>query len=313
MEIVLFMLWIVDTSYKFTHFSNVILSFLLKIWHTKYFLVILHRIFNKINDFPVGNVQKVYVILVVLMFVCIGCQWQWKPAETDASGRRIGIQRFDRIEMLYLTTGDYSALQQMNTYFPTETRMLIEDMLHLGQVDDPDINTKFLFFFQDSTLRQMLNDVQQQFNNMDDVDEQLSLAFKRLKEAIPDIAVPVVYTQIGSFDQSIIVSGGSLGVSLDKYLGVDYPFYAEHYSEQERKLMHRDMIVPDCMSFYLLSIYPMPKGHTQADRDRHMGRIMWTVNRMMQKQVFDNDYVDAASTYMHHHPRTSIHELLQER
>ena len=184
------MLWIVDTSYKFTHFSNVILSFLLKIWHTKYFLVILHRIFNKINDFPVGNVQKVYVILVMLMFVCIGCQWQWKPAETDASGRRIGIQRFDRIEMLYLTTGDYSALQQMNTYFPTETRMLI--------------NTKFLFFFQDSTLQQMLNDVQQQFNNMDDVDEQLSLAFKRLKEAIPDIAVPVVYTQIGSFDQSII-------------------------------------------------------------------------------------------------------------
>jgi 3-dehydroquinate synthase len=49
----------------------------------------------------------------MLMFVCIGCQWHLKPTETDASGRRIGIQRFDRIEMLYLTTGDYAALQQM--------------------------------------------------------------------------------------------------------------------------------------------------------------------------------------------------------
>ena len=93
------------------------------------------------------------------MLVCVGCQWHLKPAETDAAGKRIGIQRFDRIEMLYLTTGDYSALQQMNTYFPTETRMLIEDMLHLGHVDDPEINTKFLYFFQDSTLQQMLNTV----------------------------------------------------------------------------------------------------------------------------------------------------------
>ena len=118
------------------------------------------------------------------MLVCVGCQWHLKPAETDAAGKRIGIQRFDRIEMLYLTTGDYSALQQMNTYFPTETRMLIEDMLHLGQVDDPAINTKFLFFFQDSTLQQMLNDVQQQYANMDDVDEHLSLAFKRLKDEL---------------------------------------------------------------------------------------------------------------------------------
>ena len=104
--------------------------------------------------------QKVYGILVMLMLVCVGCQWHLKPSDTDASGRRIGLQRFDRMEMLYLTTGDYAALQQMNTYFPTETRMLIEDVLHLGQVDDPAINTKFLFFFQDSILQQMLNDVQ---------------------------------------------------------------------------------------------------------------------------------------------------------
>ena len=257
--------------------------------------------------------KKVYGILFCIMFFCVGCEWQLKPSTADVEDETITIDRYDRIESQYLSTGDFAALQQMNTTYPRQTRMLIEDMLRIGKVDDPDINVKFLRFFQDSTLQQMLNDVQQQFNNMDDVDEQLSMAFKRLKEAVPDISIPTVYTQIGSFDQSIIVSGGSLGVSLDKYLGVDYPFYTDHYSEQERKLMHRDMIVPDCMSFYLLSIYPMPKGHTQVDRDRHMGRIMWTVNRMMQKQVFDNDYVDAASTYMHHHPHTSIHEFLQER
>lgn len=272
----------------------------------------MHRIFKKINVFPVSIVQKVYGILVILMFVCIGCQWHLKPTETDASDNRVRIQRFDRIEMLYLTTGDYSALQQMKTYFPTETRVLLEDMLLLGRVDDPDISARFLFFFQDSTLQQMLGDVQQQYTNIDDIDEQLTEAFGRLRTEIPDIVLPNVYAQIGSFDQSIVVSGGALGVSLDKYLGADYPFYRDHYGNQERQLMHRDMIVPDCLSFYLLSLYPLPKKHLQEDSDRHMGRIMWAVNRLVQRRVFDNKYVDAASTFIHHHPRMTLDDFLKD-
>ena len=259
------------------------------------------------------RVRRTYLILLFSMAVCLGCQWHLRPANDAVDERRVSIVRYDRIEHLYLTTADFAALQQMKTAYPMQTRMLIEDMLHLGQVDDPAINTKFLFFFQDSTLQQMLNDVQQQYANMDDVDEHLSLAFKRLKDELPDMPVPTVYTQIGSFDQSIIVSGGSLGVSLDKYLGADYPFYVDHYSEQEREQMQRDMIVPDCLSFYLLSIYPLPKGQEQTNRDKHMGRIMWTVNRLMQKQVFDNDYVDEAATYMNHHPRTSLDDFLKDR
>ena len=244
------------------------------------------------------------------MLICVSCQWQLKTSGSDEDEVCSRIQRFDRIEMLYLTTGDYSALQQMNTYFPTETRMLIEDMLHIGQVDDPAINTKFLFFFQDSVLQQMLNDVQQQFASMKDVEEQLSLAFSRLKEDIPNIPIPSVYTQIGSFDQSIIVAGGLLGVSLDKYLGADYPFYRDNYSEQERRLMHRDMIAPDCLSFYLLSIYPIPKGSGQTGRDQHMGRIMWAVNHLMKKQIFNNHFVDEATDYMRRHPNTSLQDFL---
>ena len=271
------------------------------------------RIFNKFNDFSFVSVRKVYGILFVLMMVCVGCQWKLKPTETDATGKRIGLQRFDRIEILYLTTGDYSALQQMNTYFPTETRVLIEDMLHLGRVDAPEINTRFLYFFQDSTLQQMLYDVQQQYANMDDVEEQLSEAFKNLKEEMPEVEIPSVYTQIGSFDQSIVISGNSLGISLDKYLGADYPFYRTHYSEHERSLMKREMIVPDCICFYLLSVFPLSKDAQQEERDLHIGRILWVVNRLMQRQVFDTPYVAKAATYMHKHPHTSLTDFLTER
>jgi hypothetical protein len=255
---------------------------------------------------------KIYGILVALMLLCIGCQWQLKPNDADTEEQRVSIQRYDRIESLYLTTGDYSALQQMNTVYPTQTRMLLEDVLQLGKVNDRDINSKFLFFFQDSTLQMMLSDVQHEFADMDDVNQELAASFERLKEELPDMEVPVIYTQIGSFDQSIVVGNNSLGISLDKYLGTDYPFYVTHYSEEQRQLMVRSMIVPDCLAFYILSLYPLPYKYQQLqhERDHHMGKIQWVVNQMTERMVFRNEHVTEVANYMKSNPKVSVAQLL---
>ena len=142
--------------------------------------------------------RKIYGILVFIMLVCFGCQWQLKP-NNDDDLTSVSIARYDRIESLYLTTGDFSALQQMNTYFPMQTRTLIEDVLRIGKVDDPETNSRFYRFFQDSTLQRMLIDVQQEFADMDDVNEELVSAFERLLSEMPALEIPHIYAQIGSF------------------------------------------------------------------------------------------------------------------
>lgn len=256
--------------------------------------------------------RKTYGILVFMMLLCFGCQWQLKPNDDDAAAN-VSIARYDRIESLYLTTGDYSALQQMNTYFPMQTRTLIEDMLHIGKVDDPETNSRFLRFFQDSTLQRMLIDVQQQYADMDDVNEELASAFERLQEKMPALEIPHIYAQIGSFDQSIVVADGSLGISLDKYLGVNYPFYQQNYSADQRRMMVRSMIVPDCLSFYLLSLYPLPLElvNTQKGRDQHMSKIQWVVNEVTEREVFQSDFVSAVDHYMNNNKGLSFDEMLR--
>ena len=139
------------------------------------------------------------------MLICLGCEWRLKSNDEASNDSIVTIERYDRIESLYLTTGDYSALLQMNKSFPMQTRTLIENVLQLGQVNDPEINIKFLRFFSDSTLQQMINDVQEQFTNLDDLNNELTEAFRNLKEEVPSVEMPQVYAQIGSFDQSIIV------------------------------------------------------------------------------------------------------------
>lgn len=259
--------------------------------------------------------KKFYCILFVAMLSCVSCDWQLKPSNTASADAEVVIERYDRIESLYLTTGEYSALQQMNTNYPMQTRMLIENMLCLGKVDDPEINTKFLRFFQDSTLQIMLNDVQQQYADISDLNAELSAAFTRLKEELPNLEIPQVYTQVGSFDESVIVGSGTLGISLEKYLGADYPFYQTHYSAEQRQLMVRSMIVPDCLVFYLLSLYPVSNDSqlSTLERDRHMGKIQWVVNKVVGRQVFNNQYVDDAGSLMKHGKKMTVDRLLGQQ
>ncbi len=248
-----------------------------------------------------------------MMLICVGCEWHLKSNEETSNDNDVTIERYDRIESLYLTTGDYSALLQMNKSYPMQTRTLIEDVLRIGKVNEPDINVKFLQFFGDSILQQLINDVQEQYANIDDINKEMTDAFHHLREAIPSLEMPQVYSQIGSFDQSIIVGGNYLGISLDKYLGADYPFYVEHYSEGQRRLMTRSMIIPDCLSFYLLSIYPLKvKEPTQEQRNHHMGKIQWVVNQVTDRHVFDNSHVDDVDSMMKRHKDISVEQLLND-
>lgn len=263
------------------------------------------------------QVHKVYITLFLILLLCMGCEWKLKTSD-EAAEEGVFIERYDRIESLYLTTGDFSALQQMNTGYPQQTRTLIEDMLKIGRVNEPEINVKFLNFYQDSTLQTIISDAEQQYADMDDINKQLTESFNRLRSLLPNVVAPQIYAQIGSLDQSVVVGNGMLGISLDKYLGADYPLYLREdygYTEEQRRMMTRKYIVPDCLGFYLLSLYPMPNDGEirQTERDMHMGKIQWVVNRSMSQTVFNSPYVRMVNRFMQSHKDITVDEMLKRQ
>ena len=251
-------------------------------------------------------------LLLVASFLLSACELRLKPFEEE-SEHRMEVFRYDRLESQYLTTGDFSALQQMSTEYPMETRTLIEDILHIGEVNDPQINKKFLTFFQDSTLQMIVSDAESQYANMDDINQQLNKAFFNLKGRLPDMPLPQVYAQIGALDQIIVICNQSSGISLDKYLGEDYPLYKKFYSASQLKAMSRRYIVPDCLSFYLLSLYPMPdfEQRSQIDRDLHIGQIMWVCNQALECTFFRSKYINMVDNYMKRNKNLTLDSLLR--
>ena len=153
-----------------------------------------------------------YFFLFALLFSMWGCDLRLRPNEEDTTTESFEVKRYDRLQSLYLQTGDYSALQQMNTTYPIETRTLIENVLQLGSVDDPDINSKFLIFYQDTTLQAVIKEAETLYADMDDLNQQFQFAFDKLQTFFPDFQVPMVYAQIGALDQSVVVGNNTVGI-----------------------------------------------------------------------------------------------------
>ena len=106
-----------------------------------------------------------YIVILAILLLHSACEYKFKSNE-EGDGAPLTVQRYDRLQSRYLTTGDFSALQQMNTDYPIETRTLIEKMLQLGTITDANISNRFLMFYQDSTLQSLIADAEAVYVNM---------------------------------------------------------------------------------------------------------------------------------------------------
>lgn len=235
-----------------------------------------------------GNILR-FLPALLLSFSVASCQLD-RGFLKSSNAESVHIIRYDRIVDDYVNTGNVAQWQRMNTEFPKETRALIEDVLKLGPADADEVGDSLCIFYKDTTLQHLRNDVARQYNDLSEYEKQLSTAFERLKEEKSDIVVPKIYAQNSALNQSIVVGDSLIGISLDKYLGSQYPLYQNHFNANQRATMEPSRIVIDCLLFYLNQQYPFPGNIMKAtlgDVLIHQGAIAWVVAKLVNKAPID--------------------------
>lgn len=225
--------------------------------------------------------QIIFILLSVIVFASCRSDMQSDDALFD---RGIKVFRYDRLQYEATTMNSIAAVQKMNLDYPRATRILIEDVLMLGRVNEPNINERMCAYYADSVLLRLMSDAEDKFADMRPIEEKLTEGFRELKKEIPSLPIPSVYSQISALNQSVVVGDSLLGFSLDKYMGEDYPLYKRYYYAYQRRSMKPERILPDCFTFYLLSQYPFgwEKGRrTLFDVIMHQGKINWVVRKVL--------------------------------
>lgn len=202
------------------------------------------------------------LIFLVLLLLGVGVwSFLYRPWETSGlfskkAKDEVVIDRFDRVLDEYVSLNSYTALNRLNTQYPLQTKLLIEDVLEIGRVNEPDVEQRLRYFYLDSTVQVILDEVHRQYADMSDIENSFQQVFEYLKKRDPEFRVPHIYTQISCLKQSVVVGDTLIGISLDKYLGTNFPLYQEYYSAEQRAQMTRYNIVTDAISAYLQYCQP---------------------------------------------------------
>ena len=218
-------------------------------------------------------------LLIIISMLLASCGISTGKGTEQKEGE-ISVLRYDKLLSEYVRSNSFSAMQKLTMDYRMPTKILIEDVLAIGTVKDDTISQRLQKFYSDTTLVRLMNDVETQFPNLDAVEEGLT-------KGVPDTEVPLVYSQISAFNESIVLVDSLLGISLDKYMGEDYPLYKRFYYDYQCRSMRPERIVPDCFSFYLLSRYDMDyhEGTCLIDLMIHSGKINYVVQNLLD---YDN-------------------------
>jgi uncharacterized protein YjaZ len=73
-----------------------------------------------------------------------------------------------------------------------------------------------------------------------------------------------------------------LSVSIDKYMGKDYPLYLDFFYDYQREKMQRANIAPDCLTGWLMSEYPFAgKENVLLERMVYEGKMKYLVSQAL--------------------------------
>lgn len=209
--------------------------------------------------------------MVCSLAICMAaCQFDRNLIKENA-GKDLHIIRYDRMVDDYVNTGNVALWQRMNTEFPRETRALIEDVLHLGRADNEDIDDSLIAYYKDPILVQLRMDISRKFEDLSVYEKALSRAFKRLEAEDKNFVTPKIYAQNSAFNQSIVVGDSLIGISLDKYMGADYPAYKKYFYENQR---HNGALA-HCAGLLILLPEPTVSSHETAHTP-HFGTVAYT-------------------------------------
>lgn len=95
----------------------------------------------------------------MVVFVLSACRSGEQKDESLQTS--VKVLRYDRLQYEATVMNSVSALQKMNIDCPQATKLLIEDVLGIGSVAEPDINDRLCAYYSDSLLVRLMDDVQE--------------------------------------------------------------------------------------------------------------------------------------------------------
>ena len=195
----------------------------------------------------------------ILLFIVIACKRESVAINYTYSGQTISINRFDNALMDFLTKDPNLRKSDSSLFlhYPDFYELYTTHVIPIKKQEHVlDTNNELVRFFSDPTLFYLYKDALLKYSDVSAIEKELSSAFSFLSANLPGVPIPDIYFHISGFNQNVIAGENILSLSIDKYLGEDYPLYKEIFYDYQRKSMSDSFAAFDLVTGFLLSEFP---------------------------------------------------------
>ncbi|MDR2469227.1 MAG: gliding motility protein GldB [Tannerella sp.] len=217
-----------------------------------------------------------FILWAGMLVACVGLTGCKKDCDAETP---VHIHRFDRDLYRLLQSDHRPDLQD-------SLAAACAPLLHvigrsIFRTEDTQTSAFFdrmLNYYAEPTLNRLYSDALNTFADVDGIEDELVACFRRLRTLFPSMQLPAVYMHVSGLQQNVIVADSLLSLSIDKYLGVDYPLYRDYFYGCRLRRMTPEHVVPDGLTAWLLSEYPF-RGDERSLLDRmiYEGKIKYVL------------------------------------
>jgi gliding motility-associated lipoprotein GldB len=195
------------------------------------------------------------ILLVLTVILLVSCSENKFKIDVSDIHINLKIERLD-IDLLanYPDTPNVIALQQKYGNF---LDLYSQGVIAIGGMANKAYAHRLLEFNKYCVSNGLSEKTDSVFKNIDQLQLQLTNAFKHFKYYFPNKEIPQIYTFLSAFNQSVVTDDGMIGIGLDKYLGRDCIFYKQlGWDNYKIRRMEKEMLPVDCMHAWAMMEFP---------------------------------------------------------
>lgn len=164
------------------------------------------------------------------------------------------IERFDK-ELFNIIKKEN---QELRKQFIQKDKNLINALattLNIKESSTEDQLNKIVKYYENPLLLSLYNDTQNKFAEISEINNELNIAISNVKAIFPTAIVPTFAFHVSGLKENIIYTDGIISLSIDKYMGVDYPLYQGYFFPTQLAEMQSSLIVRDFIKAWLMADY----------------------------------------------------------
>ena len=222
------------------------------------------------------------IMACILSATLLSCNGQNTNTINYATVEPLHINRFDKDLFRLIDTEDTTLQPELIKQYPEMLDIIGKGILNLQTIETPGFFEKMRNYYSEPTLKGLYRDAITQYDSVEDIEKSLGYGFAYLKENFPSMQIPAIYMHVSGFNQNVLVGDSLLSLSIDKYMGKDYPLYQDFFYDSQKLKMQRGLVVPDYLAGWLMSEYPFAgKENVLLDRMIYEGKIKYLLSQAL--------------------------------